>query len=140
VDEAHTSKTAKYEDIVQSAREVGFEVDCIALEVGSRGLTRDNELAQLQTALGASTKAVNELASVLSHTTILNSFNPLDTEGIYICPMSRLRIAARRTLHIYVKGISPTLLESAFDTLSPSASGLGIGHTRTKIWAFKRGS
>ena len=51
MDEAHTRKMAKYENIVQSAREVGFEVECIALEVGSRGLTRDDELAQLQTAL-----------------------------------------------------------------------------------------
>ena len=73
MDEAHTRKMAKYKNIVQSAREVGVEVECIALEVGSRGLTRDDELAQLQTALGASTKAVNELTSVLSHTTILNS-------------------------------------------------------------------
>jgi len=59
--------------------------------------------------------------------------NPLAAEGIYICPMNRLRITARSALHIYMKGTSPTLLESAFDTLSPSASGLGIGHTRTKI-------
>jgi len=27
--------TPEYEDVVQSAREVGFEVECIALEVGS---------------------------------------------------------------------------------------------------------
>ena len=47
--------------------------------------------------------------------------------------MNRLFIAARSALRIYVKGTSPTLLESAFDTLSPSASGLGIGHTGTKI-------
>ena len=52
---------------------------------------------------------------------------------IYICTMNRLRIAARSALRIYVKGTSHTLLESAFDTLSPSASGLGIGHTGTKI-------
>ena len=51
----------------------------------------------------------------------------------YICTMNRLRIAARSILHIYIKGTSPTLLELAFDTLSPSASGLGIGHTQTKI-------
>ena len=54
--------------------------------------------------------------------------------------MNRLRIAARSALRGYVKGTSPTLLESVFDTLSPSGSGLGIGHTRTKIWPFKRGS
>ena len=60
-------------------------------------------------------------------------FNPLAVEGIYICPMNRLCIAARSALRIYVKGTSPTLLESAFDTLSPCASGLGIGHTWTKI-------
>ena len=68
--------------------------------------------------------------------------NSLTTGSIYmyICAMNRLRIAVCSALHIYVKGTSPTLLESAFDTLSPSASGLGIGHTRTKIWPFKRGS
>ena len=57
--------------------------------------------------------------------------NSLTAGSIYICTMNRLRIAARSALHMYVKGTSPTLLESAFDTLSPSASGLG--HTRTKI-------
>ena len=67
-------------------------------------------------------------------------FNPLAAGNIYICTMNRLRIAARSTLRIYVKGTSPTLLESAVDTLSPSASGLGIGHTWTKIRPFKRGS
>ena len=49
-------------------------------------------------------------------------FNPLAAEGIYICPMNRLRIATRSALHIYVRGTSPTLLESVFDTLSPSAA------------------
>ena len=64
-------------------------------------------------------------------------FNSLTAGSIYmymyICTMNRSRIAACSALHIYVKGTSPTLLESAFDTLSPSASGLGIRHTRTKI-------
>ena len=69
----------------------------------------------------------------VQHEVFVGAFNPLDAEGIYICPMSRLRIAARSALHIYIKGTSPTLLESAFDTLSPSASGLGIRHTWTKI-------
>ena len=45
----------------------------------------------------------------------------------------RLRIAACSALRSYVKGTSPTLLESAFDTISPSASSLGIGHTWTTI-------
>ena len=67
-------------------------------------------------------------------------FNPLAAEGICICPMNRLRIAARSASHIYIKGTSPTLLELALDTLSPSSSRLGIGHTRTKIRPFKRGS
>ena len=43
----------------------------------------------------------------------------LTAGSIYICTMNRLRIATRSTLRIYVKGTSPTLLESAFDTLSP---------------------
>ena len=61
------------------------------------------------------------------------AFNPLAAGSIYICTMNRLRIAARSALRIYVKGTSPTLLESAFDTLSLIASGLRIGHTGTKI-------
>jgi len=72
--------------------------------------------------------------------TPVGAINPLTAGSIYICTMNRLRIAARSALHIYIKGTSPTLLESAFDTLSPSASGLGIGHTRTKIRPFKHGS
>ena len=39
-------------------------------------------------------------------------------QSIYICTMNRLRIAARSALYIYVKGTSPILLESAFDTIS----------------------
>ena len=39
-----------------------------------------------------------------------------------------------------MKKASPTLLEWAFDSLSPYASGLGIGHTVTKIRAFKHGT
>ena len=66
-----------------------------------------------------------------------DTINSLAAEGIYICPMNRLHIAVCSALCIYVKGTSPTLLESAFDT---SASGLGIRHTRTKIWPFKHGS
>jgi len=45
-------------------------VECIALEVGSRGLSRDDRLAQFQAALDTSTKAVNELTSVVSHTEV----------------------------------------------------------------------
>ena len=44
-----------------------------------------------------------------------------------------LRISARSALRSYVKGASPAPLESVFDRLSTPASGLGIGHTRTKI-------
>jgi len=51
--------------------------------------------------------------------------------------MNRLRIAVHSALYIYVIRTSPTLLESVFHALSPSASGLGIGHTQTKIWPFK---
>lgn len=36
--------------------------------------------------------------------------------------------------------MSPTLLEWVFDILSPCASGLGIGHTVTKVRAFKHGT
>ena len=57
----------------------------------------------------------------------------LTAGSIYICTISRLRIAARSALRIYVKGTFPIMLELAFDTLSPGASGLGIRHTRTKI-------
>ena len=51
-----------------------------------------------------------------------------------------MRIAARSALCIYIKGASPTLLDSAFDALSPGTSGLGIGHTRTKMGPFVSGS
>ena len=80
------------------------------------------------------------VVNIYEDITIDQHFNPLAAGSIYICPMNRWRIATRSTLRIYVKGTSPTSLESAFDTLSPSASSLGIGHTWTKIRPFKRGS
>ena len=62
-------------------------------------------------------------------------FNPLGAKCIYmyICTINTLRISARSTLRSYVKWASPALLESAFDRLPTPASGLGIGHTQTKI-------
>ena len=36
--------------------------------------------------------------------------------------------------------MSPILLEWVFDSRSPCASGLGIGHTVTKIRALKHGT
>ena len=50
---------------------------------------------------------------------LTTGYNPLAVGSIYICTMNRLRIATLSALRIYVKGTSPTLLESAFDTLSP---------------------
>ena len=64
---------------------------------------------------------------------LLLGFNPLGAKGIYICTINALRISARSALRSYVKGASPAPLESALDRLSAPASGLGIGHTRTKI-------
>ena len=95
MEQAHKQKLMKYEDVVERARANGFSAECIAVEVGSRGLVVDGELQKLKDALvevgsrglvvegelqklkdalGASAKETTELAGDLSRTAILRSF------------------------------------------------------------------
>ena len=74
MDQAHSRKVVKYDELVGTIRRGGFRVGFIALEVGSRGLIVEEELSQLQGALDVSRKAVNELAVSLTRCAILGSF------------------------------------------------------------------
>ena len=73
MDQAHSRKVVKYDELVGTIRRGGFRVGFIAMEVGSRGLIVE-ELSQLQGALDVSRKAVNELAASLTRCAILGSF------------------------------------------------------------------
>ena len=62
MDRAHERKLAKYEDVVVGARALGYDAECIAVEVVSRGLIVESELQQLKDALGLPAKAMTEVA------------------------------------------------------------------------------
>ena len=79
------------------------------------------------------TATKGRFSSIKSRVMGSTPINSPNAGSIYTCTMNRLHIAAHSALHIYVKGTPPILLESAFDTVSPAASGLGIGHTQTNI-------
>ena len=74
MDDAHSRKLAKYDDLVGRVRRAGYQAGCIALEVGSRGLLIGDELSQLQDILGAPGRAITELAASISRAAILGSF------------------------------------------------------------------
>ena len=74
MEQAHQRKLAKYEDVVEGARVQGYNAECFAVEVGSRGLIVKGELQQLKNALGAPARAMAELAGSLSRTAMLGSF------------------------------------------------------------------
>ena len=74
MENTHQTKTAKYMDLVEEVRLSGYRAECIAFEVGSRGLLIESELIQLRDALSAPGKALTELAVSLSRSVILGSF------------------------------------------------------------------
>ena len=74
MENAHQTKTAKYMDLVEEVRLGGYRAECIAFEVGSRGLLIESELIQLRDALSAPGKDLTELAGSLSRSAILGSF------------------------------------------------------------------
>ena len=74
MDDAHSRKLAKYDDLVKRVREVGYQAGCIAVEVGSRGLLVEDELSQIQDSLRAPGRAITELAASISRAAILGSF------------------------------------------------------------------
>ena len=74
MDQAHQLKMAKYEDLVGEVRRQGYQAECIALEVGSRGLLIESELSQLRNAPNAPAKSTTELAFSASRSAILGSF------------------------------------------------------------------
>jgi hypothetical protein len=74
MDDTHSRKLAKYDDLVKRVREVGYQAGCIAVEVGSRGLLVEDELSQIQDILRAPGRAITELAASISRAAILGSF------------------------------------------------------------------
>ena len=74
-DGAHQQNMEKYEDVVVvGARVGGYDAECIAVEVGSRGLIVGAELQQLKDALSVLAKAMTKLALSLSRAAILGSY------------------------------------------------------------------
>ena len=74
MEQAHQRKLAKYEDVVEGARVQGYNAECFAVEVGSRGLIVEGELQQLKNELSASARAMTELTGSLSRSAMLGSF------------------------------------------------------------------
>ena len=70
MDQEHSRKVVKYDELVETIGRGGFRVGFIAMEVGSRGLIVE-ELSQLQGALDVLRKAVNELAASLTRCAVL---------------------------------------------------------------------
>ena len=75
MDQAHHLKEAKYHDLVEEARNAGYQASCLAFEVGSRGLIVQSKLLELRQALGAPAKPTTQLGVALSQCVILGSFN-----------------------------------------------------------------
>ena len=65
MEQVHQRKLAKYEDVVEGATVQGYNAECFAVEVGSRGLIVEGKLQQLNNALGAPARAMTELAGSL---------------------------------------------------------------------------
>ena len=84
MDRAHERKLAKYEDVVVGARARGYDAECIAVEVGSRGLIVESELQQLKDALGLPAKAMTEVALSLSRAAILGSYRIWCSRNIHV--------------------------------------------------------
>ena len=70
MDEAHSRKLAKYDDLVKRVREGGYHAGCIAVEVGSRGLLVKDELSLIQDILRTPGRAITELAASISRAAI----------------------------------------------------------------------
>ena len=73
MDQSHVRSESKYSDLIERVKRSGFRGGCIILEVGSRGLLLENELSQLQEALNAPVKTINELARALTCAVIQGS-------------------------------------------------------------------
>ena len=74
MDQAHNRKLAKYYNLLEVARMAGYNAECLAFEVGSRGLVIERELQDLRRALGTTTKEITGLGVSLSQLAILGSF------------------------------------------------------------------
>ena len=84
MDQAHERKLAKYEDVVAGARARGYDAECIAVEVGSRGLVVESELEKLKEALEVPAKAMTEVAVSLSRAAILGSHKIWCTRNLHL--------------------------------------------------------
>ena len=74
MDQANHRELAKYYDLLDAARTAGYNAECLAFEVGSRGLVIERELQDLRRAQGTTTKEITGLGVSLSHLAILGSF------------------------------------------------------------------
>ena len=74
MDNAHKLKEAKYLDLVDQAKEAGYEAKLITLEVGSRGLINMPGFNQLKEELGVSTNTLDILLLQIIRIVILQSF------------------------------------------------------------------
>ena len=74
MDQAHHRKLAKYYDLLEVARMAGYNAECLAFEVGSRGLVIKRELQDLRRSLGNTTKEITGFGVSLSQLAILGSF------------------------------------------------------------------
>ena len=84
MDRAHERKLAKHEDVVVGARVRGYDAECIAVEVGYRGLIVESELQQLKDALGLPDKAMTEVPLSLSRAAILGSYRIWCSRNIHV--------------------------------------------------------
>ena len=63
MDNTHSCKLVKYDDLVKRVKEGGYQAGCIAVEVGSQGLLVEDELSQIQDILRAPGRAITKLAA-----------------------------------------------------------------------------
>ena len=67
-------KRAKYYDLVEAGREVGYSTELITIEVGSRGMLCAADFDTLRVAINASQKEATALCLEVIRTTLLESF------------------------------------------------------------------
>ena len=67
-------KRAKYQDLLEAERAVGFKITLITIEVGSRGMLTASDFNILCAAIHAPSKAATDLCLDVIRTTLLGSF------------------------------------------------------------------
>ena len=62
-EESRRRKEAKYEELLEAGRVVGYRVKLITFEVGARGMVTDDDIATIKDTFHASRKAVGSTIS-----------------------------------------------------------------------------